>query len=214
MLQPDMCTDTELVFLQPTGQHNTIHTGVRFERWFNRWGVAPLAGGSRKFARKLKMLNFFGLGSLVSSLGLGLSPFYGMLSLPMGTPVSLAKILPLEPTVFCASLCISFSMSAMLYYFQYSKPIVQAIWFEPSTRTVCVELVNFFKIFNLENRAYTTGDYPTVIKIPQKFCSAEFKHSVKARSIEFDLAMVSLQLVKYKMLNSHVVGICFYFFTI
>lgn len=192
MLQPDMCTDTALVFLQATGQHSTIHTGVRFESWFNRWGVAPLAGGSRSFARKLKILNFFGLGSMVSSLGFALSPFYGMLSLPMGTPVSLGAVLPFEPTLFFASFSISMAMSAMLYYFQYQKPIVQAIWFEPASRTVCVELVNFFRVFNLENRHYVSGDFPSVIKIPQKFCSSEFVHKVKSGAIEFDLALVSL----------------------
>ena len=193
MLQPDMCSDTELVFLQRSGAYSRIYTGVRHENWMNRWKVAPLAGGSAGWARKLRWFNIAGLASTVTGAVLNLMPIWGLVNLSMGTPATLSAVLTMDPILFASLWVLTHSIAGLMYYFQYVNQIVKAIWWEPDTRTVCVELMNFMEMFNLENRAFKARNSPTVIKLPQKFCSHQYDVEVKKGYIQFDLATVSAQ---------------------
>ena len=76
MLQPDQCTDTELVFLHYTGSFHRIHTGVRHENWINKWKIVPLAGGSAKWSRKINFFNKIGLASVAAGAVLNLLPIW------------------------------------------------------------------------------------------------------------------------------------------
>ena len=93
MLQPDMCSDTELVFLQRSGAYSRIYTGVRHESWLNRWKIVCLAGGSRKWSRMLKWSNYLGLTSVLGAAYLNLLPIFGIFKLSMGSPATLSTVL-------------------------------------------------------------------------------------------------------------------------
>jgi len=87
-----MCTETKLIYQQNKGHFSTIHTGVRHENWLNRWKVAPLAGGSKKWARKLNWFNYLGVASIFGGAALNLKPIYGLISLPLGQPATLSAV--------------------------------------------------------------------------------------------------------------------------
>jgi len=188
MLQPDQCTDTELVYLHYTGSFHRIHTGVRHENWMNRWKIVPLAGGSRKWSRKISFFNKLGIASVAIGAVLNLLPIWGLIWLPMGTKCTLAAILPVAPVLYVSGWLATHVIAAVMYYFQYVNPIVKALWWEPDTRTLCVELVNFMAWRNLEKRVIRTRDEPTLIKIPQKFCSSKYTVDERDSFIQFDLA--------------------------
>ncbi|CAG5089174.1 Oidioi.mRNA.OKI2018_I69.PAR.g12114.t1.cds [Oikopleura dioica] len=189
ILAPDKCTEHELVFLQRSGHHSRIYTGVRHESWYNRWKVAPLAGGSKRWNQKLKLFNNIGLASVATAASLNLMPLFGLTKLAMGTPASLSAVLSMDPVVFCSLWLASHLITGALYYFQYITPLVKNIYWEPDTRCVIVELMNFMSKWNLEKRFVNKGHFPTVIKIPQKYLSREM-YDVKesGNSILFDFA--------------------------
>jgi len=192
ILVPDKCTEHELVYLQRSGHHSRIYTGVRHESWYNRWKVAALAGGSRRWNEKLKLFNNIGLAGVATAASLNLMPLFGLTKLAMGAPASLSAVLSLDPVVFGSLWLVSHLITAMMYYFQYITPLVKCIYWEPDSRCVIVELMNFMEKWNLENRFVKRGHFPTVIKIPQKYLSSDmYDYKVSQSSIFFDFAKQS-----------------------
>lgn len=191
ILVPAKCNEHELVFLQRSGHHSRIYTGVRHESWYNRWNIAPLAGGSARWARKLRIINYIGLSGVATAATLNLMPIFGITKLAMGTPASLGAVLSMDPTVYIAAWVFSHVLSGLLYYFQYFTPLVKSICWEPDTRCVIVELMNFLSIFNLEKRFVKNGHFPTVIKIPQKYLKENFDISTSNSAIHFDFGKES-----------------------
>ena len=99
--------------------------------------------------------------------------------------------MPVSAPVFAACLLTSYSINYLLYYLQHKVQIVEAIWWEPETRSVCVEIYNWLKIWNVEGKAYFDQDKPNVIKIPQKYLSATlYGPKQTTMGLEFDFAQV------------------------
>ena len=105
----------------------------------------------------------------------------------------------LEPVSFFALWAATNVVNLGLYYLQNVNRLVYAVWFEPETFSVCIELYNWFKLFNLENNAFgTNNDITRVIKIPYKFLSPD-KYGPEKRSdsvYQFDFCHVSKPILK------------------
>ena len=68
---------------------------------------------------------------------------------------------------------------------------MEAIWWEPETRSVCVEIYNWLKLWNIEGKHYFDQDKPNVIKIPQKYLSPTLYGPKETKmGLEFDFAQV------------------------
>jgi hypothetical protein len=143
ILAPDKCTEHELVFLQRSGHHSRIYTGVRHESWYNRWKVAPLAGGSRRWNQKLKLFNNIGLAGVATAASLNLMPLFGLTKLAMGAPASLSAVVSLDPVVFGSLWLVSHIITGIMYYFQYITPLVKSIYWEPDSRCVIGTALKF-----------------------------------------------------------------------
>ena len=86
----------------------------------------------------------------------------------------------------------SYSINYLLYYLQHKVQIVEAIWWEPETRSVCVEIYNWLKLWNIEGKHYFDHDKPNVIKIPQKYLSPTLYGPKETKmGLEFDFAQVN-----------------------
>ena len=86
----------------------------------------------------------------------------------------------------------SYSINYLLYYLQHKVQIVEAIWWEPETRSVCVEIYNWLKLWNIEGKHYFDQDKPNVIKIPQKYLSPTLYGPKETKmGLEFDFAQVN-----------------------
>ena len=95
--------------------------------------------------------------------------------------------------VFAVCLFTSYFINCILYYVQNKVQIVEAIWWEPESRSVCVEMYNWFKLWNVEGKPYFDHDKPNVIKIPQKYLSPTLYGPKPTKiGMEFDFAQVNL----------------------
>ena len=102
------------------------------------------------------------------------------------------SLLPVSGPVFAACLLTSYSINYLLYYLQHKVQIVEAIWWEPETRSVCVEVYNWLKLWNIEGKHYFDQDKPNVIKIPQKYLSPTLYGPKETKmGLEFDFAQVN-----------------------
>jgi len=169
IIMPEKCTENKLVFLQQGGWQIEKHTGVRSENWLNRFNLVPLFGGSHLWIAKLRFVNYLFYANIGATTALSLMPLYGLTKLVFGSVASFSSLLPVSGPVFAACLLTSYSINYLLYYLQHKVQIVEAIWWEPETRSVCVEIYNWLKLWNIEGKHYFDQDKPNVIKIPQKF---------------------------------------------
>ena len=194
LLQPAMSTETELVYMGSNGRYFSNHIGVRTESWVNRMKMVPLFGGSRKFWLRLRRLNRLFYLNFISFFALHLAPIYALSQTAMGIPVSWETLMPVSVPVYIACYTGSMALNGIFYYVQYVNRIVSSISWEEESRSVCVELYCWLKMYNWA-KYYDykwNGDYPTVIKIPQKYLSPDLYGPEENRfGVQFDFCHVS-----------------------
>ena len=194
LLKPEMSTEFELVFMGHNGRYLSKHIGVRSESWLNRMSLVPLFGGSRKFWLKLRRLNRLFYLNFASFIALHLCPLISLTQIAMGSPVSWDVLMPISVSAYITCYALSMSISGLFYYFQYVNRIVTAIHWEHETRSVCIELYCWLRMWNIaqvyDANMYT--DHPVVIKIPQKYLDRELYGPIENKlGFQFDFCHVS-----------------------
>merc|ERR1712241_1027245 len=96
-------------------------------------------------------------------------------------------------------------INGMLFYLQNYNRLVKAVWFEPESMAVCVELHNWFAMFNWQRNFYgSNNDIARVIKIPYKFLSSSlYGPEQRGRLFKFDFAHTETGGTSNGMLNSN-----------
>jgi len=189
LLVPDKSTETELVYVKASGDFVIKYTGVRHESFLNRLQLVPLMGGSSKWMRWIKLANVAFYTSLTTSLVLPLSSIWAMMNLSLGKAATWSSIMPMEPVTLFSVWAIANIVNGIFFYIQNYNRLVKAVWFEPSSYSVCVELHNWFHMFNIEKNFFLRNDDAKVIKIPFKFLSPDlYGPEEKLGAVQFDFS--------------------------
>ena len=149
-------------------------------------------GGSSSWMRKIKALNLFFYSNLAVSIALPLSSLWAMVHLSLGKVATWSAVMAFDPLILFGVWSVTNVINCIFFYLQNYNRLVKAVWFEPDSYSVCVELHNWFQMWNVEKNFFQKNDDAKVIKLPFKFLSPDKYGPEKAGSFyQFDFAHVS-----------------------